>query len=495
MAGALVGALVLLFFCAGILAGSARAADSIYWVTVEGGTISRAPLAGGGATSLPIGTPGQLAPTGVAVDAAAGRIYWADFTAKTINYANLDGSGVRQLNTSGAAIHAPVGLSLDARGGRIYWADSEPEAPEASGESMSINYANLDGSGGGTVDTTGATIDAPEGLAVYPAAGRIYWANTAADKISFANLAGGGGGDLPISGASVAAPLGVAIDASAQRIYWSNFGDTDSIEFASLASGAGGRFLQSTETSDPLGVALDLTAGRLYWGQVDPLAVRSANLADASGVAPLDVTGLDPTFPAFLPVLFKAPLSVKGPVASGGARPGSTLTCSGAEWAPDAPEAQLYRVAQSVTYQWLRDGKAVAGATGPTFPGAQVGSYACRAVATNGAGSTTSATSNAVTVRANLKLKRARLNPKKGTATLTLSVDGAGAIVAGGKGVLKAKKLAARAGTYKLTVGASGKAKRKLRASGKARVKVQVAFTPLGGKALKQTKTIVLEQR
>ncbi|HVQ60239.1 MAG TPA: hypothetical protein VMS60_15160 [Solirubrobacterales bacterium] len=484
MAGALLGALAVVL----LFAGSAWAADSVYWVSGEDGPIVRAPLAGGAASSVPVGAP---SPSGVAIDAAAGRVYWADTISKTINSANLDGSGVRELNTNGANVTFPLGLSLDARGGRVYWADVDAEgigAPE------SINYANLDGSGGGTVDTTGATVAIPQGLAVYPAAGRIYWANSRVDEISYANLAGGGGGDLPIGGASVGEAAGVAIDAAAQRIYWSNFGDSDSIEFANLATGAGGRFLQGAETSDPLGVAIDLTAGRLYWGQTNPLAVRSANLGDASGIAALDVSGLDPDLPAFLPVLLKSPLSVKAPVASGGPGPRSTLTCS-AEWAADAPEAQLYRAAQTVTYQWLRDGKPIAGATAPTLKADLVGGYSCRSLATNFAGSTTSASSNAVTVRASLKLKRARLNPKKGTATLTLSVDAAGAIVAGGKGVLKAKKLAARAGTYRLTVRASGKAKRKLGATGRARVKVQVAFTPLGGKALKRTKTIVLKQR
>jgi hypothetical protein len=255
----------------------------------------------------------------------------------------------------------------------------------------------------------------------------------------------------------------------------------------------GGRFLQSAATLDPLGLALDLDAKRLYWGQ-SFLAIHSADLADASAIASLDLSGLDPEQPAFLPVLFKAPVSAGAATLGGATKPGAILTCA-STWLPDAPEAQLYRAAQTVTYQWLLNGKPVSGATGPTFPGTQVGSYGCRAIATNGAGSTTSAPSATITVGANLKLKRAKLNKKQGTATLTLSVDTAGAIVATGKGVRKAKKLAGRAGTYKLTVRASGKAKRKLLASGRAKVKVQVAFTPLGGKALVQSKTIALTRR
>ena len=66
-----------------------------------------------------------------------------------------------------------------------------------------ISYANLDGSGGDDLDTTGATVSGPYGVAIDPAAGRIYWANGDQHTISYAKLDGsGGGGDLNISGAT-----------------------------------------------------------------------------------------------------------------------------------------------------------------------------------------------------------------------------------------------------------------------------------------------------
>jgi hypothetical protein len=45
-----------------------------------------------------------------------------------------------------------------------------------------------------------ATVNTPTGVAVDPALGRIYWANFLANKLSFANLNGSGGGDLTTSG-------------------------------------------------------------------------------------------------------------------------------------------------------------------------------------------------------------------------------------------------------------------------------------------------------
>ena len=40
-----------------------------------------------------------------------------------------------------------------------------------------ISFANLDGSGGGDLDTTGATVNNPHGLALDPVDNTIYWAN------------------------------------------------------------------------------------------------------------------------------------------------------------------------------------------------------------------------------------------------------------------------------------------------------------------------------
>ena len=59
-----------------------------------------------------------------------------------------------------------------------------------------------DGTGGGDLFTGVATVNNPQGVAVDPAAGRIYWANVGGNKISFANLNGSGGGDLITAGAT-----------------------------------------------------------------------------------------------------------------------------------------------------------------------------------------------------------------------------------------------------------------------------------------------------
>jgi hypothetical protein len=492
MAGALLGALAVVL----LLAGAARAADGVYWSDFEGGQIFRADLAGGAPTPLLPPSEGARNIGGVAVDAAAGKLYWTQLGngGAAIMVADLDGGGARPLNTSGSKIDGligfPIGLTIDSRGGRVYWANVE-----IGGGSSSIGYANLDGSGGGVVDTTGASVDSPEGLAVYPAAGRIYWTDTGADKIAFANLAGGGGGNLEIEPGAVSFPSGLAIDAASQKIYWGNVVGADTIGVANLAGGAATE-LRPSGIDDPTGVALDTAANRLYWGQAAPPALMFASPLDGSGVGGgFDLSDLGPGAAVLRPILFKAPVSAGAATLSGRAAIGGTLTCASSAWLPDAPEAQLYRAARAVSYQWLRGGQPVAGATASAIKVTEAGSYTCHSIGTNGAGSTASAPSPAVFVRATLKLGKARLNRGTGTATIAATVGGSGRLIATGKGVAKATKLAKTSRTYRLEVRTTGKAKRRLLARGRARVRVTVTFAPSGDKSLRRSKTVVLERR
>ena len=216
-ARALVGALGVVLGCV-VLPAAALGADSVYWGNFAGANqlsfVSLDATAGG---DLTISGATVNQPLGVAIDAGAGRIYWANDGTYTISFANLDGSGGGDLTTTGATVSAPGGVTVDPaapRGGRIYWANS------GVGK---ISLANLDGSGGGDLNTSGATVNQPFGVAVDPGApggGRIYWANVggsnlAAGRLSFANLDGSGGGDLNTSGATVIQPLGVAVDPAA----------------------------------------------------------------------------------------------------------------------------------------------------------------------------------------------------------------------------------------------------------------------------------------
>ncbi|MEA2612089.1 MAG: hypothetical protein QOI52_48, partial [Chloroflexota bacterium] len=246
-----------------------------------------------------------------------------------------DGSGGGgQLNLSGATPNGPRGVDIDHAAGRIYWANRDTHT---------ISYANLDGSGGGgQLDTTGATVNKPHGVTIDPMAGRIYWTNVDS-AIFYANLDGSGGGhQLDLSGAGPSGPVGMAIDPSAGLMYMANLGN-DAIPFVNLdGSGVGGQ---------------------------------------------LNISGATSSDPRFL-TLLRAPRGTGAPAIGGESAIGSVLSCSQGSWAPDLPEAFLYRAPKTFAYQWSRDGTDIVGATTSLYTVFATGEYRCRVTASNEAGPT-----------------------------------------------------------------------------------------------------------
>jgi hypothetical protein len=219
---------------------------------------------------------------------AADSVYWSDNgsggTGYHIAFARLDGSGGGDLNTSGATLGSPRGAVIDVAAGRIYWGNSGANK---------ISFANLDGSGGRNLNTSGATVSSPTGLAIDPAGGRVYWANQAGNEISFANLDGSGGGDLNTSGATVDTPEGVAVDPVAGKIYWANFNGNE-ISFANLNGSGGGDIWF---VPGPSGVAVDPAAGKIYFARRVANKISSINVggSDQTDLVTTGATVSDPT--------------------------------------------------------------------------------------------------------------------------------------------------------------------------------------------------------
>jgi DNA-binding beta-propeller fold protein YncE len=411
-------------------ARAARAASRVYWSNAGGGRISYANIDGSGGGDL--STTGASGGTGfdffgMAIDVAAGRVYWADTnfghpTESTVSFANLDGSGGGDLNTIGAAVEEPLGVAVDPGANRVYWAN-------AFGNK--ISYANLDGSGGGDLSTIGATVNEPIGVAIDRATGRIYWANANADDFGWAALDGSGGGTIEITGpATVNKPEGVAIDPAAGRIYWANrFGAK--ISWADLdGSGGGDLNTGSATVEEPVGVAVDPAAGEIYWanfaGGVDKTISRAA--LDGSGGEDLAIAGATETGAFAFPALLETPSGTVAPAVSGTPRVGSTLSCSQGSWAADVNSAFLFRVPSSFDYAWQLNGADVPGASGATIAATQAGSYSCRVTATNQAGSSAQ-TSAALAVSAQpqppgTRITRARVRSARRRASFRFAAVG-----------------------------------------------------------------------
>jgi hypothetical protein len=103
-----------------------------------------------------------------------------------------------------------------------------------------------------------------------------------------------------------------------------------------------------------------------------------------------------------------------------------------------------------------------------------------------------------------ITLGKPKANSANGTATLSVTVPGAGVLTLQGKGVkgqrlgaegLRVTKPVSGAGVVKLKVKAKGKTLKKLKAKGKVAVKVTVTFTPTGGTPRSETKKVKLVLR
>lgn len=498
MTGGLFSRRVRILVCLGaalavsaIVSATALGADSVYWSNNGANKISRASLDGSGGSDISTaGAPALVEPNGVAIDAATGRIYWIDESGH-IGYANLDGSGGGgELNTAGTLVSGPRGLAIDPQLGRLYWVNQGAPAGKV------VAYANLDGTGGGFLDTTGATAElGADGLAIDPAANRIYWGEQEHNKIGYANLDGsGGGGDLNTTGATINGPSGLAIDAATNTLYVTEF-YSDSVSYIHL-NGSGGGHLEISPLSnpeDPYGIALDPPAGRLYFaGWEAPQAIYSASLGGGGG-GTLNTSGATATGKWSYPAILVHPEAAGAPTISGGSQFGSTLTCGKGSWAPDLVEANFFRVPQSTSFQWTRDGADIAGATSATVVASASGEYRCRETATNAAGSA-SQTSAPLKVEAPsnaFEIGGAKLNKAKGTALLSVTLPGPGILTLSSKQVVSGR-VNSGGGNVKLLVKARGKAAKALAKKGRAKVKFQLGFTPTGGTLATQSKSLTL---
>lgn len=230
--------------------------------------------------------------------ASADQIFWANSN-NTISVANTDGTGGKDIGTTGATAILPIGLALDPAAGRIYWANFGGGFGGAP-----ISSASLDGGAGANLQVGAATAFAPNGVAIDPSTKTIYWANFtglfAPDSIASAKLAPdkaeGEGSDLSIEGATIEHPSGVAIDPGAKLIYWTNEGtggEHEGISVANLATGKGEDLkIEGANHEGPRGLAVDPAAGRVYWTNFVGNKISFAKL-DGSGGGDLPIPAAD----------------------------------------------------------------------------------------------------------------------------------------------------------------------------------------------------------
>jgi hypothetical protein len=101
----------------------------------------------------------------------------------------------------------PTGIALDPAAGKMYWTDFLDGT---------IQRANLDGS---AVETLVSDLESPQGIALDTTAGKIYWTDDLDDTIQRANL-DGSGVEILITG--LENPNGIALGSGGVKMYWTS---------------------------------------------------------------------------------------------------------------------------------------------------------------------------------------------------------------------------------------------------------------------------------
>lgn len=412
-------ALIALAFVAVLaFAARAQAAELLYWDNYGSESIGSSAIDGSGGGLLNLGGQTVTSPEGMAYDTASNRLFVANEAGANgeILAINLDGSGASLFTAPGAPIEEPEGVAVDPTRGLIFWQNVKGE---------NIAWAKLDGSAGGVLNTTGATL---EGnccrIAIDPAGNRVYWVNEgpSPNTIDYANLDNtGGGGELNLTGSTVEpGGEGLAVDDANGRLYF--LGGSNEVGYANLnGSGGGDVSTGSAEIDGPWGIAFDPSLNRLYWANENHSGTEAATnafgfagvLGGANGNISIAST---PVKSPQDPVIIKSPAGGGVPTLTRDAKSASTLVCSQGTWGPDYAGSFVYQAPRSYAYGWTLNGAPLAGATGSTLAATTAGSYACTVTATNQAGSAAQISAAATVKAAKLKLttkKKAKAKPGK----------------------------------------------------------------------------------
>ena len=342
--GRLLALLAPLLVVLGLHVGAplARAADSIYWTAEGAGTIRVGNLDGIGHRRDPVRRRGQPVRGG---DRPRGRQDLLDQLR-----GRAPGREPGRLGYRGDPVRRRAslcGVAINPAANKIYWADFGNDK---------IRVGNLDGTG--TATTLFSTLDAPSGVAIDPAAGKIYWTDQFADTVEVANLDGTGTPAI-LFGPSVDDdnPIGLAIDTAAGKIYWTALASGKVRVGNQDGSGSPSTLFGSEST--PGGVAIDPAANKIYWDTFSGGGtIRVANL-DGSGTAS---TLFGSEGSPLLAALLRAPVGTAPPTISGTPEIGEELTCSQGDWAADLLGAFLFRAPRTFAYQWQKDGNDIVGA-------------------------------------------------------------------------------------------------------------------------------------
>ena len=221
-------------------------------------------------------------------NSSVGLLYWVDYGNDVIKRSTLNGTNVQTMVDLKAfwrrrrrLRHAAQYIAIDAAAGKMYWTDSA---------SNRIQRADLDGSNVETV-LSGFTGSGLRGIDVDSAGGKIYWTDFAAQKIQRANLDGSGVQDL-VTG-SLSGVRGLTLDLAAGKMYWADMAE-NTLRRANLDGSNIETLWTGDPAADPVAIALDTNAGKMYWSDSGNDKILRANLDGTNVETLIDMRSLYP---------------------------------------------------------------------------------------------------------------------------------------------------------------------------------------------------------
>lgn len=299
------------------------AGGKLYWTYADGDGVGRANLDGTGKETL-IPRLYDFGNSGIVLNLHAGKIYWGASHPQWIDYgrvlrANLDGSDVEELIPFG--VGSPKALAIDAPAGTLYWSDRTSKTVQRCDLNASNCITFLDGLQSAAssiyletvnnqlywigsdntwvfeqftrIGTDGAnptailvTLTAPDGLAVDPEEGLLFWTN---DYIYFPSVRKatrrGSYGSLVTMTPSPSSD--VAVDPVNKQLYscaGATINDGQGIISRMRYDGTDVQSLPLSDLSRPIGLEIEPVAGDLYFADVWAWKVRRSSLDGSAAV-------------------------------------------------------------------------------------------------------------------------------------------------------------------------------------------------------------------
>ena len=197
------------------------ATRTLYWINQTAtNDIAYARLngSGGGDLSVPNSTVEGDGDTGMTFDPVSGRFYWAAPQSGLkgfIGYANLSAGTGGSLNTGTVAtLNYPFAIAYNNGDGFAYWTNDNGQIGEVRTDIAGLGSGDLNTTGATTTSIPGGVPLNLTGIAIDEGHFRIYWGgswNGGTNRISYARLDNSGGADVDTTGATVSQPGGVAL--------------------------------------------------------------------------------------------------------------------------------------------------------------------------------------------------------------------------------------------------------------------------------------------